>query len=35
MNKTNGTAPFIDAKKRSEAVHIALLSAYAVGLHSI
>ena len=35
MNNTNGTAPFIDAKKRSEAVHIALLSAYAVGLHSI
>ena len=35
MNETNNTAPFIDAKKRSEAVHIALLSAYAVGLHSI
>lgn len=35
MNRTNGTAPFIDNKKRSEAVHIALLSAYAVGLHSI
>jgi heptaprenyl diphosphate synthase len=35
MNKTNNTAPFIDEQKRSEAVHIALLSAYAVGLHSI
>ncbi len=35
MNKMNGTAPFIDEKKRSEAIHIALLSAYAVGLHSI
>ncbi len=35
MNKINGTAPFIDEKRRSEAIHIALLSAYAVGLHSI
>ena len=35
MNKTNSTSPFIDEKRRSEAVHIALLSAYAVGLHSI
>lgn len=35
MNKTNGASPFIDEKKRSEAIHIALLSAYAVGLHSI
>lgn len=31
----NVPAPFINAKKQSEAVHIALLSAYAVGLHSI
>ena len=35
MNKANGASPFIDEKKRSEAIHIALLSAYAVGLHSI
>lgn len=35
MNKMNVPAPFINAKKQSEAVHIALLSAYAVGLHSI
>ena len=35
MNKTDNTSPFIDEKRRSEAIHIALLSAYAVGLHSI
>lgn len=35
MDNINGTAPFPDEKKRSEAIHIALLSAYAVGLHSI
>ena len=35
MNKSDNAHYFASEDKRSEAVHIALLSAYAVGLHSI
>ncbi|TNF52695.1 Gx transporter family protein [bacterium] len=34
-SSTNGIYPGVDEQKKSENIHIALLAAYAIGLHSI
>ncbi|UCF87449.1 MAG: Gx transporter family protein, partial [Nitrospiraceae bacterium] len=34
-SSTNGIYPAVDEQKKSENIHIALLAAYAIGLHSI